>query len=53
MIEDKYVDKVIYVIEGSSLKKRELKDDLIDHLCCLIEMEMNWGLDFESAFNKA
>lgn len=53
MIEDKYVDKVIYVVEGSTIKKKELKDDLIDHFCCLIEMDMDRGLDFDSAFQRA
>ncbi|MEQ9232379.1 MAG: hypothetical protein RIF46_16985 [Cyclobacteriaceae bacterium] len=53
MIEDKYVDKVIYVIEGSTIKKKELKDDLVDHFCCLIEMDMNRGLNFEEAFSRA
>lgn len=53
MIADKYVDRVIYVIEGSTLKKKELKDDLIDHFCCLIEMDMNKGMDFETAFDRA
>jgi len=53
MIEDRYVDQVIYVVEGSTIKRKELRDDLIDHFCCLIEMDMNKGLDFESAFARA
>lgn len=53
MIQDEYVDRVIYVIEGSTIKKKELKDDLIDHFCCLIEMDMNRGLGFDEAFERA
>jgi len=53
MIHDEYLDRIIYVIEGSSLVKKELKDDLVDHFCCLVEMDMNRGMDFDDAFKKA
>ena len=53
MIKDEYVDRIIYVIEGSSIRKKELKDDLIDHFCCLVEMDMNKGLGFDEAYQRA
>jgi hypothetical protein len=53
MIKDEYVDKIIYVIEGSSIRKKELRDDLIDHFCCLVEMDMNKGLGFDEAYERA
>jgi hypothetical protein len=53
MINDEYVDRIIYVIEGSTLVKKELKDDLVDHFCCLVEMDMNRGMGFDDAFKKA
>lgn len=53
MIKDEYVDRIIYVIEGSSINKKELKDDLIDHFCCLVEMDMNKGLGFDEAYQRA
>lgn len=53
MIHDQYLDKIIYVIEGSSIRRKELKDDLVDHFCCLVEMDMDRGLDFDAAFKKA
>lgn len=53
MIHDEYVDRIIYVIEGSSLVKKELKDDLVDHFCCLVEMDMNRGMGFDDAFKRA
>lgn len=53
MMDEGLVDRVIYVVEGSTIKKKELKDDLVDHFCCLIEMDMNRGLDFDTAFERA
>ena len=53
MIKDEYVDRIIYVIEGSSINKKELKDDLIDHFCCLVEMDLNRGIGFEEAYQRA
>jgi len=53
MIDDKYVDQIIERIDNSNIKRKELKDDLIDHFCCLIEMDMKKGVDFEQAYNRA
>ena len=44
---------IIEEIEQSSVKSRELKDDLIDHFCCLVEIEMNKGKNFQSALQSA
>lgn len=53
MIDDKYVDQIIERIDKSNIRRKELKDDLIDHFCCLIEMDMKKGMDFEQAYNRA
>ena len=53
MIADKHVDQIMYVIDGSTIKKKELRDDLVDHFCCLVEMDMQKGLGFDEAFQRA
>ncbi|MEQ8546305.1 MAG: hypothetical protein RIC03_00250 [Cyclobacteriaceae bacterium] len=49
MMSDDYVDEVIRAVEDSSIKDQSLKDDLVDHLCCLIELQMKKGSAFENA----
>ncbi|WP_436515387.1 hypothetical protein [Ekhidna sp. To15] len=53
MIAAEYEDRIIEEINKSSLKNRTLKDDLIDHFCCMVEIEMDKGLSFEKALEKA
>lgn len=53
MIDAKYEERIIEEINNSSIKNQELKDDLIDHFCCLIEIEMTRGLSFDEALEKA
>lgn len=53
MIAVEYEERIIEEIEGSSIKNQELKDDLIDHFCCLVEIEMDRGSSFEKALEKA
>ena len=53
MIDAEYEERIIEEIEGSSIKNQELKDDLIDHFCCLVEIEMDRGASFEKALEKA
>jgi len=53
MISDEYVDRILYVIEGSTIRKKELKDDLTDHFCCMVEMDMKRGMSFDDAFVRA
>jgi len=44
---------IIEEIEQSSVKSQELKDDLIDHFCCLVEIEMKKGKTFQTALQSA
>lgn len=53
MITEAYEDRIIEEVNASSIKSQELKDDLIDHFCCLVEIEMGRGSSFEMAFEKA
>src|SRR3989304_5524239 len=39
-------------IDNAGITFSHLRDDLIDHLCCQIEKEMQGGLNFQNAFAK-
>ncbi|MEQ8905902.1 hypothetical protein [Ekhidna sp.] len=53
MIAEEYEDRIIEEVEKSTIKNQTLKDDLIDHFCCLVEIEMDRGSSFEKALEKA
>ncbi len=53
MINDEQVELVIEEVNKSSLRNQQLKDDLIDHLSCLIEYEMKKGAGFSEAMELA
>src|SRR5690606_31427147 len=40
-------------IDESGITIPTLKDDLIDHLCCVVESKMENGIPFESALQEA
>lgn len=41
------------VIERSEIKIPSLKDDLLDHLCCVIESKMSKGITFDKSLLEA
>jgi hypothetical protein len=41
------------VIDKNTITIRTLHDDLLDHLCCVVETKMARGTDFEIALNEA
>jgi hypothetical protein len=47
------VDHIRGVINQSNISIDTLRDDLLDHLCCVVEINMTKGEDFEIAFEKA
>jgi hypothetical protein len=49
-LTDHQIETIEKEIENSAIQSRELKDDLLDHFCCAIEIRTNKGLDFEDAF---
>ncbi|MFP4291110.1 MAG: hypothetical protein ACLFQ0_05755 [Cyclobacteriaceae bacterium] len=53
MLSDEQVEIIRAMIDQSKLNMQELKDDLLDHLCCVVEYEMQQGLPFEKAAQKA
>ena len=53
MITDSHVEFVTEEINKSNIRHQGLKDDLIDHFCCLIEIEMQKGNSFQKAYEIA
>ena len=53
MMTDEQIEFLEKEINESSITERSLREDLLDHMCCLIEIEMNRGLEFEKAYQKA
>jgi len=40
-------------VRNSQIESEELKEDLIDHFCCVIEDYLDQGKTFEESYNKA
>lgn len=53
MLDAEYEDRIIEEVNQSSVRDQAMKDDLIDHFCCLVEIEMERGNSFEEALEKA
>jgi hypothetical protein len=52
-LTDENIEFVAQIINGSKIESAEMKEDLIDHFCCIIEEEMKRGLSFKQSYNKA
>jgi len=53
MITDQQFLYISKKIKDSGISAKEVQDDLIDHFCCLVEIEMQRGNSFEEAYQKA
>lgn len=53
MITDEQIEFIELEIFRSTIVDKGLKDDLLDHICCIVENEMGKGLPFEKAYQKA
>lgn len=53
MLSDEQVEQIQQDIERSSLSIQMVKDDLLDHFCCVIENELEKGETFEDAYHQA
>jgi hypothetical protein len=47
------VDLIQSKVERSGIRIKLLKDDVLDHLCCVVEMELDKGKSFEVALKEA
>jgi len=53
VLNESQIERITGAVNGSSITSAELKEDLIDHLCCIVEDEMSKGKDFETACRTA
>lgn len=53
MISEEQEQVIIDQVEASKIKNQSLKEDLIDHLCCLTEIQMDKGTDFLDSLKVA
>lgn len=47
------IDFISKEISNSGIVSSELKEDLIDHFCCVVEDEMKKGKNFKDSYEKA
>ncbi len=40
-------------VEQSGIVNETLRDDVLDHLCCVVEIKLSKGKDFNLAFQEA
>lgn len=52
-LTDQNIEFISNIINNSRIESNEMKEDLIDHFCCAIEEEIQKGLTFEKAYDKA
>ena len=52
-INDKHIELIQDTIDNSSIESQEMRDDLVDHFCCAVEIYMKRGSSFETAFARA
>jgi len=52
-LSEEQVEIVRKYVEDHQLKLRTLSDDIIDHLCCVLESELGNGKSFEQVFSDA
>jgi len=50
ILNESQIEKIADTVHNSNIASAEMKDDLIDHLCCMVEDEMSKGGDFETAY---
>lgn len=49
MITEDQEQVIIDEVESSKITNQSLKEDLVDHLCCMIDIQMEKGSSFEDA----
>ena len=51
-ISEKNIDFLYSDLKERGLRKENLIIEMIDHICCIIEPEINRGISFNNAYNK-
>jgi hypothetical protein len=52
-LTEENVIQIQNIVNSSAISRGEMKDNLIDHLCCSIEHQMKEGISFDSALASA
>lgn len=52
-LTEKEIETIVQKVNSSKIEFDEMREDLIDHLCCSIEDDIKKGLSFEQAYNDA
>jgi hypothetical protein len=53
VLNESQIEQIADTVNGSNIASAELKENLIDHLCCVVEDEMSKGYEFENACRMA
>lgn len=53
ILSEDQIKRIRQDIDRSSINLPELKEDLVDHFCCVIEVYMKKGVPFQEAYEKA
>lgn len=51
-ISDEQIDFILSDFEARGIKNKELQMDLLDHVCCIIEAQLNPSDDFKAFYQK-
>jgi len=53
ILKESQIEQIADTVSKSDIASAEMKDDLTDHLCCIVEDEMSKGKDFDTAYQAA
>ena len=53
VLTETQIERIASTVNASAIASAEMKDDLIDHLCCIVEDEMSKGKEFDVAHIEA
>ncbi len=52
ILNDAQTNKLRQILKSSNIESRFIRRDLLDHLCCMVEDEMDMGCSFEEALER-
>lgn len=53
LLNDEQIDQINDILVNQGVNYEGLRNDLLDHICCMIEDEMQEGLSFSTGLDKA
>ena len=52
LVKDEYVEFILKDISNRGVVINDLKENILDHICCIIEKEMPDDADFHAVLSK-